>query len=104
MALNLELEIPLDTIFESQGLAVAEAAFDLALENLDIRLAHCTSRLDHTYLTSQVRVPPLLISPVLFPDGCAECVSQVRLYGLGCRSHCLSGSDQLPSVATQMQI
>ena len=54
MALNLELNIPLDTIFGDKGISVAEAAFEQALSDLDLRHSHCTSRLEYTYLTSLV--------------------------------------------------
>jgi hypothetical protein len=54
VALQLDRKIALDALSGERGVEAAEDAFDQALDNLDIRNAHCSSRLDHAYLISQV--------------------------------------------------
>lgn len=54
VALNLELDIPLDTIFADGGISNAVDAFANAVVELDVRKSHCASRMDFAYLLSQV--------------------------------------------------
>lgn len=54
VALNLELDIPLDTIFADGGISNAVDAFANAVAELDVRKSHCASRMDFAYLISQV--------------------------------------------------
>ena len=55
VALNLELDLPLNTIFDGGGIEKASDAFSDALAELDIRRTHCSSKMDFAYLMSQVR-------------------------------------------------
>ncbi|GAX76219.1 hypothetical protein CEUSTIGMA_g3663.t1 [Chlamydomonas eustigma] len=54
VALQLDASITVDSMLGSEGLAAAQEKLQKALNSLDIRLAHCTSRMDHTYLLSMV--------------------------------------------------
>ena len=55
VALNLDQDASLDALFGENDAEISDNIFDKALGDLiDIRNAHCSSRLDHAYLLHQV--------------------------------------------------